>query len=101
MQFFVYVLYSQAHGRTYTGQTEDVAVRLSSHNAGRVRSTKPYRPWVLLHKEGFATRAEAMRREKWFKSRQGREFLRNLVERWLKGCESWMDSRGGGLHLFS
>jgi putative endonuclease len=85
MKFFVYILFSETQRRTYTGQTEDVAARVARHNAGRVRSTKAYRPWVLLHTEGFMTRGEAMQRERWLKGKEGRRFIAGLIERWYSG----------------
>jgi putative endonuclease len=85
MDFFVYVLFSPGFQRTYAGQTDDVSKRLKMHNAGRVRSTKAYRAWVLIHQERFGSRSEAMRREKWLKSRSGRKFIAQLVAAWKKG----------------
>ncbi|RPH93541.1 GIY-YIG nuclease family protein [candidate division KSB1 bacterium] len=83
MSFFVYILLSQGHERTYVGQTEDVLKRLARHNAGFVKSTKAWRPWILLHEESFATRSEAMKREEWFKTVHGRKFISRLIrERW-------------------
>ena len=64
---------------TYVGWTNDVAARLAKHNAGKgARSTKG-RIWVLLHSEGFASRAEAMRRE-WHLKRD-RKFRKALAEK--------------------
>jgi putative endonuclease len=64
MNFFLYILYSPTHNRTYTGQTKNLGDRLAYHNAGKVKSTKAYRPWVLIYQETYSTRAEAMKREK-------------------------------------
>jgi putative endonuclease len=41
-------------------------------------TTKPYRPFKMIHKEVFATRAEAREREKYLKSGIGKEFLRSI-----------------------
>ncbi len=84
MNYIVYILYSPSHKKTYTGQTDNINNRLALHNSGKVKSTKSYFPWTLIHSEYFSSRAEAMRREKWFKSRAGRkkisEILKNLLE---------------------
>ncbi|MBI4427760.1 MAG: GIY-YIG nuclease family protein [Ignavibacteriales bacterium] len=85
MRFSVYVLYSPNWIETYVGQSDDVEKRIQKHNAGRVRSTKSYRPWILLHVETFESRAEAVRREKWFKMPTGRKFIADLVSRWNEG----------------
>jgi putative endonuclease len=79
MKYFVYILFSPKFHRTYVGQTGNLENRLSCHNNGRVRSTKHYRPWSLLYHEGYKNRAEAMRREKWYKSSSGRKFIAELI----------------------
>ena len=76
--YTVYVLYSPSYNQVYTGQTQDIISRLKRHNGGLVPSTKRYRPWELVHTEEYATRAEAMKREKFLKSGVGREYLRSL-----------------------
>ncbi|MBX2989872.1 MAG: GIY-YIG nuclease family protein [Bacteroidetes bacterium] len=81
MAYHVYILFSRLHERTYVGQTEDLENRVRHHNAGRVRSTKAYRPWEVLHSESYSTRAEAMQREQWYKSPQGRRALKELLSR--------------------
>jgi putative endonuclease len=57
---------------TYVGQTEDIGSRLVLHNRGRVRSTSHGIPWRVIHTEECSSRAGAMAREKWFKSKSGR-----------------------------
>ena len=79
MRFSVYLLYSPLFDRTYIGQTKEIDPRLSLHNAGRVRSTKAYRPWVLVYSEECGTRSEAMVREKWLKSSRGRTFIAKVI----------------------
>ncbi len=75
MPYWVYVLRSYTAKRRYVGQTDDLERRVARHNDGKVFSTAPYRPWMLLHAEQFSTRSEAMRRERFLKSGQGREWL--------------------------
>lgn len=55
--------------------SQDVAKRLNQHNAGATKSTKGYRPYVLLHIEEFKTRQEARNREKYLKSGMGRSWI--------------------------
>ncbi|MCH7771525.1 MAG: GIY-YIG nuclease family protein [Bacteroidetes bacterium] len=83
MNFFVYILYSPSHNRTYTGQSDNLDNRLVYHNSGKVRSTKSYRPWVLIYQETFSSRAEAMKREKWFKSNIGRKKISEILNEYL------------------
>jgi len=78
--FSVYVLISESCGKTYAGQTKDRTARLDTHNSGKVRSTKRCRPWRLLYYEECETRAEAIQRELWFKSRSGRKKILEIIE---------------------
>ena len=58
----------------------DVMRRLEEHNAGRVRSTKSYIPWEVIHVEEVPTRGEAMRREKGYKSPAGRKKVKEILK---------------------
>ena len=87
--FFVYVLYSPKHNRTYTGLTANVQKRLSQHNLKHNKSTKAFGPWILIYQEEFKTRIEARKREKYLKSGIGREFVKTLLNspnQWLRGA---------------
>ena len=75
--FFVYVLKSELSGKHYYGHTQNIEVRLKQHNAGRVRSTKAYGPWQIIHKESFELKSEAFKRELFFKSIDGYHFLKS------------------------
>ena len=79
MPFFVYVLQSQSTGRFYIGQTQDVEARLAYHNAGYSKSLNNRGPWKLVYREGYATRAEAVRRERQIKSWKDRAMVEKLV----------------------
>ncbi|MFL5331512.1 MAG: GIY-YIG nuclease family protein [Gemmataceae bacterium] len=76
--FHVYVIRSESTGRRYTGSCEDLDDRLRRHNAGESKATKHGMPWTLIHREEFPSRAEAMRREKFLKSGQGRQVLQAM-----------------------
>jgi putative endonuclease len=65
--FFVYVLQSQATGRHYVGFTTDLTQRLGQHNHGITKSTSNRGPWEWVYHEEVATRADAMRRERYWK----------------------------------
>jgi putative endonuclease len=60
-----------------------MAARLEQHNSNMSRSTKNRGPWILVHREEFATLAEALRREKELKTGKGRD----EIQRILKGSE--------------
>ena len=78
--FFTYVLHSPKFDRIYIGQTNNIRNRTKQHNSGKVKSTKTYISWELVHYEKFETRPEAMKREKELKSHKGRDYIRkNLI----------------------
>ena len=77
--YYVYAIRSEQDGRIYVGMCNNVDTRVKQHNAGVTRSTKGYRPWVLIYQEVAADRVKAREREKYLKSGIGKEFLRSLV----------------------
>jgi putative endonuclease len=81
MPFYVYVLRSVSSGRSYVGQTEDVAKRLAEHNSNRAPSTKNRGPWELVRQEEYATRSEAAKRERQIKGMKSRRWIEELLER--------------------
>jgi putative endonuclease len=78
MPFYTYILISEITGRRYFGSCEDIEKRLKYHNAGKVRSTKAYRPYRVLYYETFESKSDALKREKFFKSVDGYRYLRNI-----------------------
>jgi putative endonuclease len=81
MSYWVYILESKRNHQYYVGQTDDVADRLSRHNKGKVISTKPFIPWVLVYSEDFRTRSEAVKREREIKARKSRKYIESLISR--------------------
>ncbi|MGE0588952.1 MAG: GIY-YIG nuclease family protein [Cyclobacteriaceae bacterium] len=69
---------SQRTNRLYKGMSEIPERRLLEHNAGKVKSTKGFRPWKIVYTEKFPTREEAIAREKFLKTGQGRDFIKSL-----------------------
>ena len=80
--FFVYVLRSTKNGKRYVGYTSKTPEeRLRGHNKGDNVWTRNNKPFVLMHREQYVTKTEAIRREKFLKSGDGRQFLDNLFPR--------------------
>jgi putative endonuclease len=80
--FIVYVLYSAKFDKIYIGFTSNLKQRLLSHNElGKKGWTIKFRPWSLIYTETFATKKEAMAREKQLKSGQKRAFVHSLIKR--------------------
>ncbi len=73
--YYIYVLKSIQYKTRYVGSTEDIERRLQQHNTGKVRYTKGRMPWKLIYHESFSTRSEAVLRERFLKTGQGRKFL--------------------------
>lgn len=79
MKYYVYALKSKVDGRIYVDFSSDVEKRLKEHNSGKTKSTKGYRPWVLIFAEECSDRTVARDKEKYYKTGIGREKLKNLV----------------------
>ena len=77
--FYAYVLKSVNHDFIYKGHCEHPEERLIQHNSGKTKSIKPYIPFVLIYKEEFVTREEAIKRERYFKTSAGRRFLKKVI----------------------
>jgi len=81
--YYVYVIKSIKYLNRYIGSTKNLIERIQEHNQGKCRYTKgrkPRKPWVLICKEEFKNRSEAIKREKFLKSGQGRKFLNSILK---------------------
>ncbi|MGA2285305.1 MAG: GIY-YIG nuclease family protein [Dehalococcoidia bacterium] len=77
--FYVYVVRSMKDGRLYTGMTGDLQRRLGEHNRGGTSPLRGRRPVRLVYSEEYTTRAEALARERYFKTPEGGVLKRRLV----------------------
>ena len=77
--YTVYVIKSKVNDRLYVGYTENIIERLNSHNSGKVRSTKAYKPYTLVYKEEYENKTEARKREIFLKSGKGRELVKAKI----------------------
>lgn len=74
--FCVYILKSEKNRKRYVGSSSKPAEdRTKEHNSGTNVFTRHNKPWRLIYQEQFATKDEALRREKFLKSGQGRKWL--------------------------
>ena len=74
--FTVYVLRSSKNKRRYVGYTSKNADdRLHEHLSGTNQWTRQNGPFVLIHTEIVTDKSSAMRRERFLKSGQGRQWL--------------------------
>jgi putative endonuclease len=83
MPYWVYILQNEETGKLYKGQTSNLDKRIERHNtdeSGSMRYThKQKGPWRLIYSEMYPTRAEAMKRERFLKSGQGREWIHENI----------------------
>ena len=90
MPYWAYILKSETTGKLYTGQTSNLEQRLKWHNDREHRKLRYTRkqkgPWRLIYSEELETRSEAMVRERFLKSGQGREWIRKNI---LNAQLSW------------
>jgi putative endonuclease len=77
--YFTYVLKSKTHNYFYRGHCKDLQKRLDQHNAGMTVSLRSYLPFEIIYFEQFETEIEAVKREKYFKTSRGREFLKKTL----------------------
>ena len=77
--FYVYILRSERTGRYYIGGTTDPVGRLEHHNAGGTKTTKGFRPWLLIHQEEYDSLYEALKRESLMKSWKSRTYLESTL----------------------
>ncbi len=76
--FYVYVLRSGKTSRRYVGSCENLDERFRRHNLGHSKATRHGIPWNLIHSECFANRADAAKKERYYKSGRGRDELDRL-----------------------
>ena len=78
--YYTYIIESkEGSGHYYVGSTEDLAVRLADHNAGRSPHTAKYRPWKLVWYCAFHARPMAESFETYLKSASGRAFQKKHI----------------------
>ena len=81
MKYYVYVLESLKTGKSYTGLTSNLERRLREHNQGLSRFTRRKGPWRVLYSEEKNSLSEAQKREKFLKTGDGRQALKNLLKK--------------------
>ena len=77
--YYTYILKSLKDGSFYIGNTRNIENRLARHNLGHGKYTKSKTPYIVIHKEEYGTRSEAMRREKQIKSYKGGVAFKKLI----------------------
>ena len=76
--FYVYAIKSIKSDWIYVGLTQNVIDRFWQHNSGKEKTTRSHAPFILIYTRECKDRVEARKYEKYFKSGEGKRYLRNL-----------------------
>ena len=69
MSFYVYMLRSKSIKKiTYVGYTNNLSKRIDLHNSGKGAKFTRGRKWVLIYKEKYKSKKEAISREYYIKN---------------------------------
>ena len=93
MTFYVYILQSLSDFSFYRGYTEDPIVRLQRHNNGESEYTSRKVPWKLVHLEYYASKREALIREKSLKTYSQRQ-IAELIASTRNGLDEYLGDSG-------
>jgi len=81
--YYIYVLLCSDND-LYIGYSADLKERIENHSQGRVRSTKSKRPLLLIYYEAYRSKEDATKREKFLKTHQQKDILRERLKHSLK-----------------
>jgi putative endonuclease len=76
---YIYILLL-SNNQLYTGVTQDLKRRVAEHRNGKVHSTEQRRPLKLIHYESYLLKTDALRREKFLKTTEGKRLLRQQIK---------------------
>jgi putative endonuclease len=77
--WYVYVLRSLKDRMFYIGSTDNLKRRFQQHQHGQNISTAKRLPLELLYFEGHRSKEDAIRRDKYFKTTNGKVTLRQVL----------------------
>ena len=84
MSYYTYIIESEASGKLYIGQTNNLENRIVRHKLGKSNYTRNKGPWRLLFAVKLETRSEAMLLEKKLKAFKNPE----KVKHWIKNQQT-------------
>ncbi len=82
--FYVYILKSEKNNQLYIGYSSDLKKRLTAHNAGKNKATKPFIPYKLIFYEAFVNKIDAKNREEYLKSGYGRRSINTMLKKYFE-----------------
>ena len=77
--YYVYLLKSTVNKRLYIGKSSDLKERVKRHNDGLVKSSKAYRPWVLVYYEAYRAPKDTSKRERQLKLHAAKNALKEQL----------------------
>ena len=79
--YYIYILHSASSDIYYVGQTDNIEIRLHTHNnTDRDTFTSKHRPWCLAALfECGDSRSDAMRLEKFIKKQKSRTLILKMI----------------------
>ena len=83
--YCTYILQSKIDGQFYAGYTKNLKLRFDQHSKGQVESTKARLPLKLIYYEASLNMDDAIKREKYFKTYNGKRFLHKRLKSYLTG----------------
>ena len=84
MNFYVYLICAESKNKSiisYVGYTNNLKKRIRLHNSGKGAKFTRGRKWVLIYKENFKSKKEAISREYYIK--KNRSLRNNLKKKYL------------------
>ncbi|OGL29318.1 hypothetical protein A3D14_01490 [Candidatus Saccharibacteria bacterium RIFCSPHIGHO2_02_FULL_47_12] len=73
--YYVYFI-KMNNGQIYTGFTANLKQRITQHKSGMSNTTRKYLPLTLLGYEAYIEKTDAIRREKFLKTTEGKRLLK-------------------------
>ncbi len=77
--FYTYVIQSRDSGKLYVGYSADLKRRFREHKNGKCFTTARMGEIELIHYEAYKSEDDALRREKYLKTTQGKRMLKIML----------------------
>lgn len=77
-EYFVYIL-EDDKGKKYKGMTNNLQRRLGEHERGKTKTTRGMKNLRVVHTERYSNLMEARKREIYFKTAAGRQFIKKIL----------------------
>ena len=78
--FYAYILYNKIRNKYYVGSTSNLVERLKKHNTNHSGFTGDTGDWIIVWKQFFENKSDAMKKEKQIKSWKSRMLIEKLID---------------------